>query len=372
MRSRGGSTAVAAAGLPTSAGWARAAVPLALAFLCTGGPAAPALRADTVALWLFDEKVAVDSGSVLSDAGPGSHYLLLGPGAELVTGRFGHALRTIPLSPLVISPRSSFDGRNGSPPGPQPPRSGRVSRMLVGAGTPSGALSTNGDGHPPRSPFRNATDSRLNLGAHDWTVECWLRLDPAVQEEGVLWEIGTGPRGENELLTRISVLPRENAFALAGLAPPVRDARVTRRVEFPNPEGPPGGEADLWSATLAADGGPLPRATWFHLAFVHAEDTADLTLYLDGKRRAVAPSRLRALPRGDEAYVSVGGDGTGGRPFLGAIDELRVSDHRVYTGDFAPPGSFSRLDSAGLRTSEPLAKPPLGSGRGKPRTVEAR
>ena len=38
------------------------------------------LRADTVALWLFDEQVGVYPSSVLNDAGPGSHFLILGRG----------------------------------------------------------------------------------------------------------------------------------------------------------------------------------------------------------------------------------------------------------------------------------------------------
>src|SRR5687767_7937870 len=51
------------------------------------------LRADTVALWLFDEQVGVYPSSVLNDAGPKSYFLILGRGGEIVPGRFGNALR---------------------------------------------------------------------------------------------------------------------------------------------------------------------------------------------------------------------------------------------------------------------------------------
>ena len=44
-------------------------------------------------------------------------------------------------------------------------------------------------------PFPNATDSRLNVGAGDWTIECWLRLDATATDEGSVirdWEPGRG------------------------------------------------------------------------------------------------------------------------------------------------------------------------------------
>ena len=80
-------------------------------------------------------------------------------------------------------------------------------------------------------------------------------------------------------------------------------------------------------------------------------------LFVDGQRRASIAADFLALPHGDESYLSVGRDGRWQRAFPGAIDELRVSDHAVYTGDGAAPQSFSRMQ--GQARPAPLAGPAL-------------
>lgn len=238
-------------------------------------PCAPGLRADTIAFWSFDEAIVGD----VSRASGGS-----------VPGKFGGAFRP-PRGPAAFA-----------------------------AGTP------------------NPTDSRLNLGAHDWTIECWLHLDPTASDEGVIFEIGTGPRGANDFVTRFSVLPRENAFVFSclvsaptGLAP---------RVEFANPEGPPSGVAWRHVATLAWGDLKAPRAGWFHVALVHDRLKRELRLFIEGRPLAVAALAFRPLPRGEQAYVEIGRAGDGRHVLAGAIDELRVSDHAVYDRMFTPPASL--------------------------------
>jgi hypothetical protein len=319
-------------------------------------------RGETVALWLFDEQVGVYPSSVLNDAGPGSHFLILGRGAEIVPGKFGNALRPVAPAPLAITYDGSREGDGGvafglRKPAPKP---GRTQPPLIWENAHFAALFTNGDEHLRRAPFANATDSRLNVGAHDWTIECWLRLNNNAHEEGVIFELGSGPRGENELVTRFTVLPRENAFALQSIST-VADERagaVTRRIEYANAEGPPGGVAFVRSATLALQGAPLPSETWMHVAFVHTAGSGELRLFIDGRQRAVTAAKISALPRGDEAYVSVGRDGRWQRPLSGALDELRISNHAEYTADFRPPQSFSRLHS-GARQSFPAVAGPV-------------
>ncbi|MBM3851636.1 MAG: hypothetical protein FJ399_00610, partial [Verrucomicrobia bacterium] len=178
---------------------------LALALLSLA--AAPtALRADTVALWLFDEQAGIYPSSVLNDAGPGSHFLILGRGAELASGRFGRALRPIPPPPLAMTTRSpGSDADSGASHvrfglHPPPALPGRTQPPLVWTNANFAALTTRGDAHLRRAPLPNVTDSPLNLGGGTWTVEAWLRLDTGAHDEGVLLELGTGPRGENELV----------------------------------------------------------------------------------------------------------------------------------------------------------------------------
>lgn len=183
--------------------------------------------------------------------------------------------------------------------------------------------------------------SKLNLGAGAWTVEGWFWLDSTARAEGSILEIGSGHPGTPELATRLTVLPEENALCLTGLGPIPEgpDARFSRRIEYANPDGPPGGAAIVVSAMLGADQ-PLPRGVWFHAAVVHTA-TDVLILFLDGRQAAAAPLRMIALPEAFALQLTIGCDARTCRPFPGAIDELRVSDHAVYTRDFAPPASFS-------------------------------
>ena len=253
------------------------------------------------------------------------------------TGRRGRLALPMAVALLALSPAHAdtvalwlFDEAEGAASVP-----GKFGKALRPGATRAGFAD-------PPAGFRNVTASQLNLGAHDWTLECWLLLDRSAAEEGTLFEIGTGPRGASELLTRFSVLPRETAFAFVAVSTGAdRNAEIgAKRIEYPNPEGPPGGVAIVRTVTLALHQASLPREAWFHVALVHTADGGELRLFIDGKVRATAAMKMNALPHGDEAYVSIGCDGSGRRVLAGAIDELRVSDHAVYAAEFAPPGSF--------------------------------
>ena len=276
-------------------------------------------RNETVALWLFDEPIGAASGSLLHDSGPKGCSLTLGRGAVLVPGKFGQALSSSPGIAVDVQSRGS-------------PGSAGFAALL--------AMDTRKAGHVLHA---NPTDTRLNLGPHDWTLECWLRLDAEARDEGTIFEIGTGPRAQNDFVTRFTVLPGENAFSIASLSaePDGNRGFATRQVEYPNPEGPPGIVAYTGSITLALRGNLLPREEWFHVAIVHAGEDRGVHLFINGRRRAVVALRISALPRGDGGYLSVGRDGRGQRPLPGALDELRISDRADYAADFAPPASFA-------------------------------
>lgn len=265
--------------------------------------AAPRAVDDTDALlawWRFDEP----AGAVLRDSGPGGFDCPRPEGGVRVEGRRGGALR-------VGSRHAALDTKSS----------------------------------PAPAPARNPTDSALNPGAGDWTVEGWWWLDPGAEEEGVWFEIGTGPREERDLITQLCVAPRENAVVLNGLAPDAGTpaAPLARRVEFPDPSGPPGGSARLLTVQLTAPA-PLPRSRWFHVAVVHREN-GELRLFLDGVPAAVAMAELRALPRGDGGYLALGCDGRGARPFPGALDDLRVSGRARYAARFDPAAQYPADDS---------------------------
>lgn len=252
-----------------------------------------------LAWWRFDEP----AGAVLRDSGPGGFDCARPAGGIRVAGRRGGALRVVSRAPSLDT------------------------------------------GMSPAPPPRNPTDAALNLGGGDWTVEGWWWLDPGATDEGVWFEIGTGPREERDLVTQLGVAPRENAVVLNGLAPDpgTPAAPLARQVEFPDPGGPPGGTARLLTVQLTAPA-PLPRARWFHVAVVHREN-GELRLFVDGEPAAVATAGLRALPRGDGGYLALGCDGRGTRAFPGAVDDLRVSGQARYTTRFDPAARFPADDA---------------------------
>lgn len=278
------------------------------------GAALTALRAETVALWLFDEDVGAGAGALLSDAGPTGRFVVLGPRGTIVPGKFGRALQVVPAEPLSGAGPARF-----------------AARAVAGEAGPGGRR------------WVNPTASKLTLGAHDWTIEAWVRLDPRATDEGVIYEVGVGLREGDAFVTRFSVVPRDNAFVFAGLAAVASSAHaaLARRVEFPNPSGPPAGEAELHQTTLALTDAALPRDRWFHVALVHRGAAREVRLFVDGRSRAVAAVSVVTLPPGDRGYVSIGTDALGERPWRGALDELRVSDEAVYGADFTPPASFT-------------------------------
>ena len=52
-------------------------------------------RAETVALWLFDEQIGLYPSCLLSDANSGNCPCVLGPGGQIVEGKFGNALGAV-------------------------------------------------------------------------------------------------------------------------------------------------------------------------------------------------------------------------------------------------------------------------------------
>jgi hypothetical protein len=196
------------------------------------------------------------------------------------------------------------------------------------------ALMTSGERHLRKEVgFANPTATDLNLGGFDWTVELWYQPSRAAEGEGVVFELGSGPRGENDRVTRLVLEADRTAFTLVNQ--------------------PSGARLRIPSDAAALD---PASADWRHLAFVYAAEAGQLRHYVDGREQPLPETvRLEALPPGDEAYLSIGRDGAWGRPLPGRLDELRFSRGLVYRGSFEPPASF-----APQRPTETLASgPPL-------------
>jgi Concanavalin A-like lectin/glucanases superfamily len=287
--------------------------------------------AGTVALWLFDEQAEIYPSCLLNDASGNGHIVAIGRGGRIVEGRFGRALEPIQPQPLKIN-SSSHNVQFGLK--PLPPAPGRKIEPMTWMNATFCALSTNGEKHLRTPGFPNVTASKLNLGAFDWTVEFWFMPTRDSAGQGIVFEIGQGPRGENDRVTRLSLDADRSAFTLLNQ---------------------PSGVA----LKIPTDRGVL-RQGWHHLAFVYDAAALQLHHYVDGSVQPLpAKAALKALDHGDEAYLSIGRDGLWNRPLTGRLDELRVSDHQVYTAAFRPPDSFSVTYGHGLPKVTLKAGPPL-------------
>jgi hypothetical protein len=287
--------------------------------------------ADTVALWLFDEPEGLYPSSILNDASGHDLFLAFGRGAQIVEGRFGRALEPAEPAPLSLAgaPANGLFGlstvRSSGPDRAEP---------LTWWNAHFCALMTAGEAHLRKPPFANPTDTKLNLGEFDWTVEFWFCPTRPPGAEGVVFEIGRGPRGEGESVTRLLLNADRAGFTL---------------------ENAPGKVELLVPSEAAA----LTHG-WHHFAFVYSAAEQQLRHYVDGALQPLpAKAALRRLEHGREAYFTVGRDGRWERPLPGRLDELRFSDRRVYTTAFAPPGSFSITYGRGLPKRPLKAGPPL-------------
>jgi hypothetical protein len=99
---------------------------------------------------------------------------------------------------------------------------------------------------------------------------------------------------------------------------------------------------------------------WHHLAFVHDVAQRQLRHYVDGKlQKLPEKAALEALADRREDYFTIGRDGLWRRPLPGRLDEFRVSDDQVYTGEFKPPQSYSKFNRPDYEPYKLTSSPPL-------------
>ncbi len=282
--------------------------------------------AQTIAAWPFDEPLDVYPSTVISDVGPNDYPMVLGPGGRIVEGKFGNALEPLKQTQheeakkrlLEYGKGLSEDAHFGYTTLPLP--LGRTVEPMSWLNANFCAFMTSGERHLRKEVrFPRVTQTKLNLGAFDWTVEFWFLPTIDTAAEGVVFEIGQGPRGENDQFTRLSLNADRKGFTLVN-----KPGKIILQI-------PTDGKALKAGAK-----------TWHHLAFVYCHADRQLIHYVDGKKQPLPQKcSLQSLQTGDEDYFSVGRDGWWQHPLPGRIDELRFSEGRVYTKNFVPPGSFA-------------------------------
>ncbi|MFC2133970.1 LamG-like jellyroll fold domain-containing protein [Bacteroidota bacterium] len=271
----------------------------------------------TTALWNFDEQKGIYPSSVISDHSDNDYPLVIGPGGMIVDGKYGNALDPVE-QPFVQITEEDDEVRFGLT--RLPISAGRTIEPMNWFNANFAALMTSGETHLRKQVgFAQPTKTKLNLGDFDWTVEFWFISTRQTNEEGIVFEIGQGPRGENNKVTKLSFSKDHNHFILLN-QPSNNTIKIQTNLTWNN---------------------------WHHLAFTYDAASNQLKHYVDGKLQSLPPAaELRSLEFGDEDYMSIGRNGTWGYPLQGKIDELRFSEYIVYKHDFTVPESFSYLQSA--------------------------
>ncbi len=289
-----------------------------------------------IALWLFDEPQGLYPSCILNDHSQNDYAMVLGLGGRIVPGKFGNALEPSPypeLDCLTFPEGEVRFGLKALPPGPGrkvPPLSWHTAQFC--------AFIPGGENHLRKeATYPHPTRTQLNLGNFDWTVEFWFRPVEKPDSDGVVFEIGTGPRGENRQMTRLAVKATLDGFEW-----------------FNHPT-----NTRVILQTDASALNPSP-GEWHHLAFVYNSRKKTLRHFLDGKLvDEKSGVQFESLPEGDEDYFTVGRDGLWRHPLPGRLDELRFSAAALYEEDFPVPGSFSPYVN-GKQQNPPLKKgPPL-------------
>ncbi|MFA3782230.1 LamG-like jellyroll fold domain-containing protein [Melioribacteraceae bacterium 4301-Me] len=272
-------------------------------------------KTKTTVLWLFDAQIGLYPSSVIDDISENDYPLVLGLGGQIVPGKFGNALEPIPHPPIKIPEGKAEYGLQKLP-----VPNGRTVEPMTWYNANFCALMTSGEKHLRKEvSFKQPTKTKLNIGNFDWTIEFWFCPNKKNGKYGVVFEIGEGPRGENNNVTQLILDSLLANFILIN-----QPANV--RLVIPS-------DAKALNPYLKQ---------WHHFAFVYSAKQKQLMHYVDGKLQKL-PEKcvLKGLNEGNEDYMSIGRDGLWKHPLQGKIDELRFSEGIVYVKNFTPPKSFS-------------------------------
>ncbi|MDQ7817955.1 MAG: LamG-like jellyroll fold domain-containing protein [Melioribacteraceae bacterium] len=268
-------------------------------------------KVKTVALWTFDEQQGIYPSSILSDQSENDYSIALGPGGQIVSGKFGNALEPVEQPKIILPHSESLVFGMIKLPVPE----GGAAEPMTWHNANFCALMTSGEKHL-RKVFEYAkpTHTKLNLGEFDWTVEFWFMLNKKTGNDGIVFEIGSGPRTENEKVTRLILRNDISKFILFNQS-------SNNRIEIKT---------------------ALSFMNWNHVAFIYNKSNKTLMHYVDGKLISILNNiNILPLETGSEDYMSIGRDGSWGRPLQGKLDELRFSEGIVYENEFDVPSSFS-------------------------------
>lgn len=266
-------------------------------------------RAQTVAFWAFDEPMGLYPSSVLSDQSNHDYPLILGKSGKIVKGKFGNALEACEPELQEYPEGEALFGLKQLP-----VPEGRTQEPMSWMNAGFSALMTRGEAHLRRQvTVPHPSRVGFNLGNFDWTIEFWYKVSDETDQYGIIFEVGSGPRGENNRITALQVDPGLRGFTFINGSP-------HHAISIPS---------------------KIPRGDWAHMAFTYTAEKKQISHYVNGRLQPLpAKFRMRKLPEGEEDYLSLARDGQWEHPLQGILDEMRFSEGLVYEGAFSAPGSF--------------------------------
>jgi hypothetical protein len=304
-------------------------------------------KVQTIALWAFDEQIGIYPSCVISDLSDNDYPLVLGPGGQIVPGKFGNALEPTE-QPKIDYPKDD-NVKFGLQPLPIP--DGRTIQPMTWMNANFCALMTKGENHLRKQVgFVNPTKTKLNLGNFDWTVEFWFLPTWNSSKNNVVFEIGQGPRGENRVITQLLSNSDHHFFVFVN-----EPGKVNLKIP-----------TDSYVFDLKSE-------NWSHLAFVYDSKTGQLSHFVNGIIQTLPKKcSIVSLPGGGEDYMTLGRDGFWKNPLPGRIDELRFSEGQRYQADFNPPKSMSYVSIDQVSTKNIAGKKLLFDKPELPLLLESR
>lgn len=314
----------------------RLTVPLLVASSVMSGvaatsPAKGGVDEHTVALWLFDETSY--PGTILTDASRYHHDLRLVTAYETWWHKNEHSDKGGP-GPEALHVK----GESGLVPG----KFGNALKLPAGDG---GAVVWPDHKQRYGSYFLldrgSEVPERLNLGYLDWTLELWFKGTGTQDAQSSLFELRNEDHGQsNPMLNAIKMVAGRKQFTLISkLRKPQRRKNINIEIAIPT------------------DAVRLNDGEWHHLAFTYTSREGQMRHYVDGQLQSL-PAKGGFLPMmGVVDWLSLTDpDGT---PLHAMLDEMRISDVVRYTGNFTPPGTFSKNYASTPREVNKPNGPPL-------------
>ena len=209
-----------------------------------------------VSMWLFDEAQGLYPSSVLENSSPNDYPMVLGLGGTIVPGKFGNALEISSVLHLDL-PKGDVEFGLADPVG----ATSNDATVLTWKNANFAALMTSGKTHLRNQVgFADASITKMNLGNFDWTVECWLQLNPGATGKRYIFELGSGQLMGDAKITLLFI-----------------DAAASQLV-FTN-------DASSWKLSA---GSLVKSNQWQHVALVYDANSKQLSYYLNGKKAASA------------------------------------------------------------------------------------